>query len=47
MVFSLRLLDLLMKAFWIFIIGRWFFNWTGMSATLNELFITSQASNSS
>jgi hypothetical protein len=46
-IHSLRVLDLLMKAFWAYMIGKWFFNWTGMTETLNEIFTSQQATNSS
>lgn len=44
---SLRVLDLVFKAFWIYIIGKWFFNWTGVTDTLNEMFDNQKATNSS
>lgn len=47
MLYSLRLLDLLMKAFWIYMIGKYAFKWTGMTETLGELFTNPQANNSS
>lgn len=43
----LRVLDLLMKAFWIYMLSKWFLNWTGMSETMREIFANHQVTNSS
>lgn len=45
--FSLRVLDFLFKAFWIYVIGKCFFDWTGMTETINEILMERQATNSS